>query len=81
MFMYALQLGVPFNDVVASTGVANTLWFVVTFYLLMMTFYCAAVGMSFRCYREFKGMYEDSNNSKSSFMSPFEYGSVKDANV
>jgi len=49
--------------------------------MIMMGFYCAAVGMSFRAYREFKGMYEDSNMHKSGFMTPFEYGSVKENNL
>jgi len=43
----------------------------------MVCFYSAAIGMSFRTYREFKGMFEDSNMHKSGFMSPFEFGSIK----
>ena len=81
LFLYALQLGVPFNHVMASTGVANTLAFMITFETIMLCFYCAAIAVSFRAYREFKGMFEDSNMQKSGFMAPFEYGSVKDSNV
>jgi hypothetical protein len=45
----------------------------------MLAFYFAAVAISFKGYREFKGMLEDSNN-RSGFTSPFQYGSVKDKN-
>lgn len=81
LFLYALQLGVPFTNVAKVTGLANTIWFIVTFHLAMLCFYCAAVGMSFRAYREYKGMYEDSNAGGKSFMTPFEYGSVKESNL
>jgi len=51
-----------------------------TFYVTMLVFYSAAIAISFKCYREFKGMLEDSNNT-SGFTSPLQYGSVKDQNV
>jgi hypothetical protein len=69
------------NVVVGSNGAADSNLFMISFYVILLTFYCIAVGLAFRCYREFKGMHEDSNNEKSGIMTPFEYGSVKDTNL
>lgn len=68
------------NEVMTVSGIGNTGWFLITFDVLMLIFYSVAIGISFRAYREYKGMYEDSN-SNNKFMSPFEYGSVKENNL
>jgi uncharacterized membrane protein len=59
------------------TGVANSLWFLITYYIIMCGFYLTAVGISFRAYKEFKGMFEDENQSGGN-MNPFSFSISKE---
>jgi hypothetical protein len=74
-YMYALQLhGLSFLS--PTQGLATSQVFVVVFDCFLCVFYTVAIFISYRAYREFKGMFED-KHSEAKVMNPFSYSSVK----
>lgn len=74
-YMYALQLH-RLPVLTPPQGLATSQVFFVVFDCFLCVFYVGAIFISYRAYREFKGMFED-KHSEAKMMNPFSYSSVK----
>mmetsp|Transcript_18366 Transcript_18366/g.22906 ORF Transcript_18366/g.22906 Transcript_18366/m.22906 type:complete len:81 (-) Transcript_18366:67-309(-) len=76
---FAAQTGKPMNEAFQSMikGINGTV--VLVFTLICLVFYCIAIFISFRAYREFKYSFQmRAGPNSAAVQNPMSYGSIKD---